>query len=173
MPFQDFVTDHKLCLWCILSFCAFILFTNWKFQIALPHVCCWFCLPSSVWWQKDPIPFDAAAVCIIWSTQQSFLVSYLYWLFFIYLTLWLNCVYLKKFLKVTFETRQTVFGSLCDRKDPELLKHFFLYISCTIIIMLAVVSVTILYNLRISGLHRRQNIILWPPASFAFLVPLR
>ena len=54
--------------------------------------------------------------------------------------LWLNRVSLKKLLKVTFEIRQTVFCSLCDRKDPELLKSFFLYISFT---MLAVVSVTI------------------------------
>ena len=49
------------------------------------------------------------------------------------------CV-LEKIAEMTFETRQTVFGSLCDRKDPELLKNAFLYISFT---MLAVVSVTI------------------------------
>ena len=54
--------------------------------------------------------------------------------------LWLNHVSLKKLLEVTFETRLTVFCSLCDRKDPELPKNFFLYISFS---MVAVVSVTI------------------------------
>lgn len=49
------------------------------------------------------------------------------------------CV-LEKIAEMTFETRQTVFGTLCDRKDPELLKNAFLNISFT---MLAVVSVTI------------------------------
>ena len=73
----------------------------------------------------------------------------------------------KKLLKVTFEIRQTVFGLLCDRKDPELLKNFFLYISFT---MLAV-SVTICTTLEIQACTEEKISPSDLPVSFAFLLP--
>ena len=76
------------------------------------------------------------------------------------------CV-LEKIAEMTFETRQTVFGTLCDRKDPELLKNAFLYISFT---MLAVVSVTICTTFEIQACT--EDKISPSPASFAFLLPL-
>ena len=131
-------------------------------------MCCWFCLTSSVRWQKEPLPFDATAVCTVWSTQQSFLVSYLYWIFGIYLMLWLNRVSLKNLLKMTFELYANCFWFTMWPKRPRTTQKLFSflfihYVGCCLCYYL--------YNLWNSGLHRRQKYHLLP-ASFAFLLPL-
>ena len=165
---KDFVTDHELCLWCINNSAHFILFTNWTFQIALSYVCCWFCLTSSVRWQKEPLPFDATAVCIVWSTQQSFLVSYLYWIFGIYLMLWLNRVSLKNLLKVTFELYANCFWFTMWSKRPRTTQKLFSflfihYVGCCLCYYL--------YKpLKFRPAQKTKYHLL--PASFAFLLPL-
>lgn len=164
---KDFVTDHKLCLWCINNSAYFILFTNWTFQIALSYVCCWFCLTSSVRWQKESLPFDATAVCIVWSTQQSFLVSHLYWIFVIYLMLWLNYVSLKKLLKWHLKLGKLFLAHYVTEKTQNYSKTlFFTFQSlCWLLSLLLFVQ-----PLKFRPAQKTKYHLL--PASFAFLLPL-
>ena len=100
--------------------------------LVLPHVFCSMTKRTlTIWCYSSLYCLEHTAVF----SRKSFILNFRY-LFDVMVK---PCVS-EKLAESDIWIMQTVFGSLCDRKEPELLKNFFLYISFT---MVAVVSVTI------------------------------
>ena len=113
--------------------------------LVLPHVFCSMTKRTlTIWCYSSLYCLEHTAVF----SRKSFILNFRY-LFDVMVK---PCVSEKLAESDILNYMRTVFGSLCDRKDPELPKNFFLSFLFT---MLAVVSVTICTNLWNSGLHRR------------------